>query len=136
MSLADAVTTELAFLRSEAESLMLDAGKALRPTGGHGYNPATKSEGQTFTDLDSGLCKIQTRNLVAREAEVGGRTSATVRTELHRPASSEPLQRGDVWEITAVSSDSLQTVGQRLRVIAPVAGTLKTARRYEVEEAV
>lgn len=122
--------------RARAESLMLDAGKALRPTGRHAYNPATKSDEQVFDDLDAGPCKIQTRNLAPREAEVGGRTITTIRTELHRPASSQPLERGDVWEITAVHAASLQTVGQRLRVVAPVAGTLKTARRYEVEEVV
>lgn len=114
---------------------MLDTGKALRPTGGWtvvgGIEvPATTS---LFTSTP---CKIQTSEVQPRESEVGGRTAVEVRTELHLPASSAPLAVGDLWEFTAVHALSLQVVGQRLRVTAPVAGTLKTARRYSVEEVV
>lgn len=127
-------TSALRRARVAAEKLMLDTGKALRPTGDYEY--VDGEEVLAPSELFTTVCKVQTRNLVAREAEVGGRTSTTVRTELHLPADSDPLTAGDLWEITAVHPMSLSVVGQRLRVLAPVAGTLKTARRYEVEEVV
>lgn len=125
--------------RRAAESLMLDAGKALRPTGTT-YDP-TADDGNgatvtTFDDLFASKCKVNTRNLVARDAEVGGRTSTSIRLELHLPADSAALQEDDVWEFTAVHPLSLTRVGQRVRVVGPVAGTLKTAARYEVEQVV
>lgn len=119
-------------LRAHAESLMLDHGIALRPTGGYEY--VGGEEVLATTDLFESTCKIQTRNLVARETEVGARTSISVRTELHLPADTAPLAVGDLWEFTAVHDLSLSTVGQRVRIVGPVAGTLKTAARYEVEE--
>lgn len=140
MTLRAAIEAELPYLRAEAESLMVDSGTAKRPTGGYVYDPsANDGDGGDVLatdDLFDSRCKIQTRNLVAREEEVGARTSVTVRTELHLPAGTDPLVAGDVWELTAVHALSLGVVGQRLRVIAPVAGSLKTARRYEVEEVV
>lgn len=140
VTLQSAIEAELPYLRVEAEAMMVDAGTAKRPTGGYEYDPAANGgEGGDVLaadDLFTSPCKIQTRNLVAREEEVGGRTSVSVRTELHLPASTDPLQVGDLWELTAVNALSLGTVGQRLRIVGPVAGTLKTARRYEVVEVV
>jgi hypothetical protein len=122
--------------RRAAEALMIDTGTAKRPTGGLVYDPEADTEVEAIEDLFTSACKVQTRDLVAREGEVGGRTSVSVRTELHLPASTDALVVGDVFELTAVHALSLGVVGQRLRVVGPVAGSLKTARRYEVEEAV
>jgi hypothetical protein len=128
------VSALLAQGREAAESLMLDYGKALRPTVGNQYDPVTQTTGPVLDDLnDEGAYKIQTRNLVARESEVGGRTSTTIRVELHRPAWTEPLLTGDVWECVTPSPDSLEVTGARWRVTGIAAGSLKTARRYEVE---
>ena len=114
---------------------MLDTGKALHPTGG--YTVVDGVEVPATTPMfDSTPCKVQTSGVQALDSEVGGRTVVEVRTVLHLPASSAPLAVGDLWEFTAVHALSLQTVGQRLRVTSPVAGTLKTARRYSVEEVV
>lgn len=114
---------------------MLDTGKALRPTGG--YTVASGIEVPATSDLFSATrCKVQSSQVMAQESEVGGRTAVEVRMELHLPASSAPLVVGDLWEFTAVHALSLQVVGQRLRVTSPVAGTLKTARRYSVEQVV
>ena len=138
--LADDVAWALPQLRREAEALMVDAGKALRPTGGYVYDPnangGTGGDVLATDELFTSRCKVQTRNVMARESEVGGRTSTTVRMEIHLPADTAPLTVGDLWEFTAVSPLSLATIGQQVRVIAPVAGTFKTAARYEVEEVV
>lgn len=112
---------------------MLDTGKALRPTGG--WTVVDGVEVEATTDLFSGVrCKVQARALQPRESEVGGRTSTSVRTELHLPAASPALAAGDLWEFTEVDPLSLARVGQRVRVLSPTAGTFKTAARYEVEE--
>ena len=116
---------------------MVDAGKALRPTGGYTYDPAanggTGGDVEATEDLFDSRCKLQARNLVTSDSEVGGRTSTTVRFELHLPADTDPLTRGDIWELTALSSLSLLSVGQRFRVQGPAGKSLATARRYEVE---
>lgn len=124
--------------RRAAESLMLDAGKAMRPTGEIIPDPVLQREVEQFDESFgfTSRCKVQTRNIQARDAEVGARTSVEVRTELHLPAGTTPLEAGDVWEFTAVHPLSFAEVGQQVRVLAPVAGSLKTARRYEVEEVV
>ena len=134
--LADDVTWALPQFRAEAEALMLDIGRALRPTGGYVYDPETQTEVEATDELFTSRCKVQSRSLQSQDAEVGGRTAATVRTELHLPSDADPLTVGDLWEFTAVSPLSLARVGQRVRVLAPVAGTLKTAARYQVEEVV
>lgn len=114
---------------------MLDTGKALRPSGGTYYDEVSQTEREATEDLFGPVaCKVQARNVQPREAEVGGRTSTSVRTELHLPASSPRLEVGDLWEFVTAHPLSLTTVGQQVRVIGPVAGTLKTAARYEVEE--
>lgn len=130
-----AVSATLAGRRA-AESLMLDAGKALHPTGGWTVIDGVEvlaTEPLFGTDAEPIRCKIQVRELVARESEVGGRTVITVRTELHLPASTPPMTTGDLWELVSVDALSLAAVGWRYRVVGPVGGTMKTARRYEVE---
>lgn len=122
-------------MRMLAESLMLDEGSALRPLENQ-WDVIDGIEVPATEPLFDSRCKIQTREVQARESEVGGRTAVEVRMELHLPADTDPLAVGDLWEITAAHALSLSMVGQRLRVTAPVAGTLKTARRYQVEEAV
>jgi len=122
--------------RRAAESLMLDYGRALRLTGEKVYDHDEQEYVDKETPLFTSAAKIQTRALATRVEEVGARTATTVRTELHLPADTPPLSVGDVWEVTAAHPMSLAVVGQRLRITAPVAGTLKTARRYEVEEVV
>lgn len=123
--------------RAAAERLMLDTGKALRPTGGTVYDPATQSSVAAADDLFTDTpCKLQSRGLVSADNEVGDRTATTIRVELHLPADSDPLTTGDLWEITDVSDLSMATVGDRYRVTAPIAKSIATARRYEVERVV
>lgn len=124
--------------RFAAESLMLDTGKAMRPTGELIYDDVLQREVEQFDESFgfTSRCKVQSRNVQPHAAEVGARTSVEVSTELHLPASTPALEVGDVWEFTAAHPLSFAGVGQQVRVIAPVAGSLKTARRYQVEEVV
>lgn len=118
--------------RAAAESLMLDEGRARRPTG-RAYDLAQQTEVETYDDLFTSRCKLQSRVLVARESEAGGRTVTSVRVELHLPIDTDPLTVGDVWEMTAVNSLSSGVVGHRFRIQGPHEKTLPTARRYDVE---
>lgn len=141
MTVAGAAQAELPYLRAEAEALMLDAGTAKRPTGGYVYVDGVEVEATEdlfsvpATEGGPG-CKIQNRNLVARESEVGGRTSVSTRTELHLPVSSAPLTAGDLFTVTTPHALSTVAAGTTYRVTAPVGKTLATARRYEVEQVV
>ena len=108
-----------------------------RPTGRTTQDPDTGNEAPGFTDLFTSKAKIQTSNLVAQSAEVGGRTATTVRVELHLPVDAPAVQAGDVWEHTSVGALSdVQLLGRKFRVVAPVGKSLATARRIEVEEVV
>lgn len=116
---------------------MTDTGTMRRPTGNTTQDPDTGSTVPEYADLFTSKAKIQTRNLQAREEEVGGRTATTVRVELHLPVDAPAVQRGDVWEVTAVGALSdMQLLGRRFTVIAPVGKSFATARRLEVEEVV
>lgn len=121
--------------RRAAERLMLDAGQALRPTGPPAYNKELQQNVTPTELLFPSRCKIQARELQAREAEVGGRTATTVRLELHLPATTPPLDVDDLWEVTATHPLSTARL-VRYRVLAPVGKTLATANRYEIEETV
>ncbi|MBA3781185.1 MAG: hypothetical protein H0X12_04935 [Nocardioides sp.] len=111
---------------------MLDAGKALRPTGST-YDPVEQANVDTYANLFDSLCKIQARNVMAQDEESGGRTATTIRLELHLPVATPPLKVDDVWEMTYADPLSAVPVGRRYRVRAPVEKTYPTARRYEVE---
>ena len=109
---------------------MVDAGTAKRPTG-TAYTDG--AEVTSYTTLFSSACKIQGSGLQAQDAEVGARTSVIVPLQLHLPAATEPLTVGDVF--TVVTPHTLSTVpaGAAYRVTAPVEGSFRTARRYQVE---
>ena len=133
--LGDDLAAVLPELREHAESLMVDAGTAMRPTGGMVYDPGSQSEVEATAHLFTSRCKIQARDLQARDEQVGGRTATTVRLELHLPADTAPLEVGDLFEVTAVHPLSTARL-TRYRVLAPVGKTWATANRYEIEEVV
>jgi hypothetical protein len=113
---------------------MVDAGTASRPTGGTVYTAGVDVD--EYDDLFDSVCKVQTSGLSALDAEVGGRTSVAVRTELHLPAATAPLTVGDVFTVTTPHSLSTVPADTVFRVVAPVGKTFATARRYQVEEVV
>lgn len=131
---------ELDEFRTDAESLMLDTGKALRPTGGRVYDPETQTEVDEADDLFGPVvCKIKpSRSLSPHGEEAGERTIVTIPAELHLPSTTQnaSLIPGDLWEIVSVDPQSLSTVGRRYRITSEVDGTIVTACRYTVERVV
>lgn len=116
---------------------MLDTVTVRYATGTMAQNPVTGSESPVYAVRFTSKCKVQTRNLVARQQEVGGRTATTVSVEIHLPVSAPAASINDVCEITAVGAMSdAQLLGRKFRVVAPVAKSFATARRLDVEEVV
>lgn len=123
--------------RAAAERLMTDIVTVRYATGNTTQDPVTGSTVPEYADRFTSKCKVQARNLVAQDAEVGGRTATTVRLELHLPVDAPAVEPGDVCEVTAVGplSDP-QLLGRKFTVVAPVGKSFATARRLEVEEVV
>lgn len=135
--LHESIAAELPEMRRRAEELMVDTCVVRYATGLTEQDPDTGAEVPVYADRFTSKCKVQARTLVVRDAEVGGRTSSTVRLELHLPVGSPAVETGDVAEIVGVGALSdLQLLGRRFTIAAPVAKTYATARRYEVEEVV
>lgn len=119
---------------------MLDTFAMEFPTGGWVYDPdANGGEGadvEEFTLLFStpGRVKVE-GGLAVRDAEVGGRTSASVVRSLHIPVGSPVVPVGTVARCTAVHETSDPTLlNARLRIGGPAPGSQTTARRLEVTE--
>jgi hypothetical protein len=128
------VTGVLPELRTMAESLMTDTCIVRRDTGDTAQSSTTGTVENVYTDLFTSKCKVQARNLVSQDAEVGGRTATSVRLEVHLPLDAAVVQARDVVEITAVGALSdVQLLGRKFVITAPVAKSFSTARRYEVE---
>lgn len=122
--------------RRAAAALMLDRGKALRPTGDRTYDSGAQAEVDVYDDLFGPIaCKVKPSSLSTRSSEAGERTVITIPAELHLPATVQNtgLVPGDVWEIVSVHAQSLNTVGRRYRITSEVDGTIVTACRYSVE---
>ena len=131
-------------LRRDALALMLDAGKALRPTGGYEYVGGVEIQATDAlfgSDAAPVRCKIKPPRTTTRDVEVGGRTAAVVPDELHLPADPDhpeyaDLTIGDLWEIVTVDPQSLTRVGRRYRITGEADGSMVTACRYTVERVV
>ena len=116
---------------------MTDTVTVTYATGTMTQDPDTGSETPEYATRFTSKCKVQARQLQARQEEVGGRTATTVSVELHLPISAPAVEVGDLCEITAVGSLSdVQLLGRVFRVVAPVAKSFATARRFDVTEVV
>lgn len=108
------------------------------PTGATTTDPETLSETPVMLTRFTSKCKVQARNLVVQDAEVGGRTAQTVRAELHLPVDAPVVHPGDEAELIAVGALSDVTLLGRKFTIS--GGTppksLATARRLEITEVV
>lgn len=126
---------EMAEHYADAESMMLDHGRATR-VGEPVYDPEGQTSTPAVVELFESRCKIKIGTVQAAVIQVGERTAAVVRVELHLPISTPPLLAGDEWEVVEPHALSAVPTGRRYRVIAPFEKSLATARRYDVEEVV
>lgn len=119
---------------AQAESLMLDSGRAFRRSGEPAYDPEEQASTVPEVELFASRCKVKPPDTQDRTIEVAGRTAVVVDAVLHLPVSTEPLTAGDEWLVEAVDPLSAARAGRRYRVLGPVERTWATARRYQVEE--
>lgn len=121
--------------RVAAESRMLDTFE-IRTNFRTEYDPGLEEDVETSDLLftTKGRVKVE-GGLAVRDAEVGGRTSASVVRSLHIPVDSPAIPAGAVAICTAVDASSDPTLlGARLTIGGPAPGSQTTARRLEVTE--
>lgn len=134
MSLQAAISAELPFLRRQAEARMLDTFEIRVLTGEYEMVDGVETETFDVVLTTKGRVKVA-EGLAVREAEVGGRTSATVVRQLHIPWNSPAIPTGAVAVCTAVDATTDPTLlNARLRLEGPSPGSQTTARRLQVSE--
>jgi hypothetical protein len=90
---------------------------------------------QTVTPLFTTKGRLTERGTQVSDVEVGGRTSALTRRELHIPWNSPAAPADAVAECTAIHDSTDPTLlGTIVRLRGPVPASQKTARRLEVVE--
>lgn len=135
MTLQSAIEAELPFLRAEAEARMTDTFDVKIPLGKQ-YDEFADEDVEIYEFLftTKGRVKVE-GGLSVRDAQVGGRTSASVVRSLHIPVASPVVPAGAVAFCTAISATSDPTLnGARLTIGGPAPGSQTTARRLEVTE--
>lgn len=113
---------------------MLDTFEFRLPTG---YALVDGVEVETYDVLATdvkGRVKVS-GGLAVRDAEVGGRTSASVVRELHIPWNSPAIPTNAYAVCTAIDVSTDPTLlNARLRIDGPAPGSQLTARRLQVSE--
>lgn len=137
MSLADDVLRALPGMRQQAESLMQDFGVMRRITGRTVQNEDGEEEPE-FADVFTSRCKIQGTSdatPTTRTAVVGGVERPVIDAGVHLPLASPVVERGFVFEVTAVGpSSDPRLVGKRYWVESDPVKSFATARRLDVVE--
>ncbi len=118
--------------RVAAERLMTDACTVTYKTGATTQDETTGREVPVYATRFTSKCKVQARSVSVQAVEAGARMVATSTLEVHLPITAEAVEVDDVVEVTASVYDP-QLVGQKFRVVAPVAKSHATSRRFQVE---
>lgn len=122
--------------RKRANARMLDTFD-IKLSLGINYDPAQDADVETFEYLFTTPGRVKTTGTVARDSEVGGRTSASVTRELHIPYDSPAVPTDAVAFCIAVDGTSDPTLmGAMLRLDGPAPASQTTARRLQVSEVV
>jgi hypothetical protein len=126
--------TELAGLRTLANSSMPDTCVITRGTGRGVYDPETNTHGPAGSEpVWSGRCRVATGvSTEGHEVTVGSLREVLGRYTVHIPHDASPVDVDDVVTVTA-SADP-QLVGQRLSVTSVSLSTVHTHRRLVVED--
>lgn len=99
------------------------------------YDDDAGTDVQTVDPLFTTVGRMKVSGNVARDSEVGGRTSVETRRELHIPVSSPAVPANAVAQCTAIGPLTDPTLlGAIVRVSGPAPGSQTTARRLEVTE--
>ena len=130
MSFAADVIGVLPFLRTQAESLMVDACTIERPG-----EPVTDPDGNVTTGTTlvySGKCKVQSKDSLVSTPDSAGASFVVVSRQVHIPAGAADVQDGDVVTVTASLLNPFG-VGKQYRVEGFEPDTYDTAARLPVK---
>ena len=133
MSFVEDIVNVLPFLRSQAESLMIDACTVERPG-----ELVTDAEGNVSPALSlvyEGECKVQKTATQAANPSAGGHQFTLQDSRVDFPVSAGPLAVDDVVTLTASVLDP-QLAGRSFRVTELFHKSYATAQRTTVSEVV
>jgi len=122
----------LPFLRTQAESLMIDECTVTRP-GDPVTDPETGNVTPGSTLVYTGPCKVQQTISQASNPSAGGHQFTVQDVRWDTPVTAGPFLVDDVVTITASVMDP-QLVGREMRVVELFHKSFATAQRTRVEE--
>jgi hypothetical protein len=134
VSFAEDVIGVLPFLRTQAESLMIDA-CTVRRLGEPATDPDTGNVTPSLTVVYSGPCKVQQTLSQASNPSAGGHQFTVQDVRWDTPVSAGPFMVDDVVTMTSCALDP-QLVGRVFRVIETFHKSGATAQRTRVSEVV
>jgi len=131
VTFAEDVIGVLPFLRTQAESLMVDACTITRP-GDPATDPETGDVTAGEVTVYSGKCKLQSKDSSVATPDAAGAGFVVVSRQVHIPANAADVQNDDVVTITA-SRLNVFTVGKQYRVEGFEPDSFDTAARLPVK---
>jgi len=131
VTFAEDVIGVLPFLRTQAESLMVDACTITRP-GDPVTDPETGDVTAGEVVVYSGKCKVQSKDSSVATPDAAGAGFVIVSRQVHIPANAADVQNDDVVTITA-SRLNVFTVGKQYRVEGFEPDSFDTAARLPVK---
>jgi hypothetical protein len=132
VSFAEDVIGVLPFLRTQAESLMVDSCTITRP-GEAVTDPETGNVTDAQVAVYEGKCKVQSKDSSVATPDAAGASFVIVSRQVHIPANAADVLDGDVITITASRLNAF-TVGKQYRVEGFTPDTFDTAARIPVKE--
>lgn len=121
-------------MRAEAESLMTDTVRVLRPVDVE-VDPLTGKDVPVYAPdaVYEGRAKVQTYEPHEQTPAVGGHTTVVQRYHVHLPLAAGPFKTGDRVEVLA-SEHNPHLPGTVYRVAGPHEKAQQTAQRVLVDE--
>lgn len=131
MTFAADVIGVLPFLRTQAESLMLDSCTVQRP-GEPTTDPDTGAVTPSLSAVYTGPCKVQQTIAQSSNPTAGGHQFTIQDSRVDFPVAAGPLMVDDVVTVTASVLDP-QLVGTVFRIVELFHKSMATAQRTRVE---
>lgn len=143
MDFGEDVLSALPELRAMAEARMKTTWAIQYKTAETTVDPATDADVPVYVTTFVTKGRLKSPGLMITQAEVGGRTAAESKRELHIPVGSPDPWADDrsALGVTALctaidSTDDPSMLGIRVTLIGPAPGSQTTARRLQVSETV
>lgn len=133
MSLSTDILAELPFLRSQAESMMLDRCQIGTEVEGDTIDEETGQYDRVFTAVYDGPCRFKAANTAVGEIDAAGQLLVERDATLSLPVATSTLVVKDMIVKVTGSQTDPGLPGVRARIKASFASAFATARRFAVE---